>query len=141
MKSDSGGEMESCRSSDSELEQQHQHHQMHRTSTGANSIPPQANGLDGRRLADHLALNQTELLRLKLECQRLFQDNCGYREKLQRMRYLMADPDRQTLGLEKEVDRLRCQLKAVGLPIIRQNMLALFLSSFNCLDRLFSYRS
>ena len=136
MKSDSGGEMESCRSSDSENindidlpkfnirdgSQNTQHNQRNSVSSedsaGRNKSTPSMdteypNTVD--RLAEQLAERDMELLKSKLECQRL--------NKLMANVQLKSDtiPEgisklqhrKRNLELEKEVDQLRWQLKAM----------------------------
>ena len=92
MKSDSGGEMESCRSSDSELQD----------SNSGSSSP--ANLL---MLGENLAEKETELIKVKLECRRLQEDNISMNQQLR------IKKDKRILDLEKEVDHLKWQLNAV----------------------------
>ncbi len=74
MKSDSGGEMESCRSSDSELERE-----LHEKEREIQQLQREVN--TGCR---SLAERDTELFRIRLECQRLLEDNRSLRDQLSR---------------------------------------------------------
>jgi len=80
MKSDSGGEMESCRSSDSELERE-----LHEKEREIQQLQRDVN--NGCR---NLAERDTELFRIRLECQRLLEDNRKLREQLSRFLNLLA---------------------------------------------------
>ena len=135
MKSDSGGEMESCRSSDSENindidlpkfnirdgSQSTQHNQRNSVSSEDSAGRNKSTSMDTEypntvdRLAEQLAERDMELLKSKLECQRL--------NKLMSNVQLKTDtiPEgvsklqhrKRNLELEKEVDQLRWQLKAM----------------------------
>jgi chromosome segregation ATPase len=74
MKSDSGGEMESCRSSDSELERE-----LHEKEREIQTLHRELTS--GYR---SLAERDTELVRIRLECQRLLEDNRHLREQTAR---------------------------------------------------------
>lgn len=74
MKSDSGGEMESCRSSDSELERE-----LHEKEREIQILQRELSS--GYR---SLAERDTELVRVRLECQRLLEDNRHLRDQAAR---------------------------------------------------------
>ena len=65
MKSDSGGEMESCRSSDSELERE-----IHEKEREIQTLQREVSSV-----YRNLAERDTELVRIRLECQRLLEEN------------------------------------------------------------------
>ena len=80
MKSDSGGEMESCRSSDSELERE-----LHEKEREIQTLHRELTS--GYR---SLAERDTELVRIRLECQRLLEDNRHLREQTARYAILLS---------------------------------------------------
>lgn len=101
MKSDSGGELESCRSSDSGLE---------RELAGKEREICERD----RELAQcyrDLTERDTDLVRLRLECQRLLEENRELKDTEAKLR-LFSDPRRQ-FELEKEVEHLKWQLAQV----------------------------
>merc|ERR1719288_366884 len=126
MKSDSGGEMESCRSSDSETIHEpssliKRGRSLHSKSTKRNSISSEDS--TGRskstlnedvlyrktleQLTDQLAEKDTELVRSKMECQRLNQLVTGPRSKSEEGVKERSNYDqhrKRNLELEKEVD-------------------------------------
>ena len=104
MKSDSGGEMESCRSSDSELEREL--HEKER------EIEERDRELTNcyRTLAER----DTELIKVRLECQRLLEDNRYLRDQLNELK-AYANPKKQ-LEMEKEIDTLKWHLSVVSPP-------------------------
>ena len=104
MKSDSGGEMESCRSSDSGLAERE-------LAEKEREICER-----DRELAAcyrHLAERDTDLVQVRMECQRLLVSNRGMRENLERLR-LYSNP-RRHLELEKEIEHLKWSLTQVRL--------------------------
>merc|ERR1711899_283718 len=72
MKSDSGGEMESCRSSDSELERE-----LHEKEREI-----QERDRELTNCYRTIAERDTELIKVRLECQRLLEDNRNLRDQL-----------------------------------------------------------
>ena len=112
MKSDSGGEMESCRSSDSEsggggggvL-----HDSTRGSGTSGSSPSPSADSSSSSSnmvgvMADSLAEKEAELLKVKMECRRLQEANANLTAKLRTGQTRTAAP---ASDLEKEVDHLR----------------------------------
>jgi len=129
MKSDSGGEMESCRSSDSESGGGLQDSTLGGSSTSTGSSPSPSSsdlassssdaGAGGHAsstpsaaaaaaMADTLAEKETELVRLKLEVRRLQEANATLIQG-----GVAVGRDKRTLELEKEVDHLKWQLSAM----------------------------
>ena len=104
MKSDSGGEMESCRSSDSELQDST------RDSGASESPPPPSANLIS--MGENLVEKETELLKVKMECKRLEEANSVLNQQLRTRK------DKRVLDLEKEVDHLKWQLSAVSIILV-----------------------
>lgn len=102
MKSDSGGEMESCRSSDSELERE-----LHEKEREIQQLQRELSS-SYRSLAER----DTELFRVRLECQRLTEDNRSLREQTSRFKLYGPQTKRQ-LEMEQEIDQLRWKLVAM----------------------------
>ena len=102
MKSDSGGEMESCRSSDSELEREL--HEKER------EIEERDRELTNcyRTIAER----DTELIKVRLECQRLLEDNRNLREEIKDLKN-HCNPKKQ-IEMEKEIDSLKWHLSVVS---------------------------
>ena len=135
MKSDSGGEMESCRSSDSETIHEpssliKRGRPLHSKSAQRSSISSEDStgrsklGFDGDmsfhktldQLTDQLAERDTELLRTKMECQRLNQLVIKTRSKSEDINDEGSKYNqhrKRNLELEKEVDNLKWQLNAM----------------------------
>ena len=135
MKSDSGGEMESCRSSDSETIHEpssliKRGRPLHSKSAQRSSISSEDStgrsklGFDGDmsfhktldQLTDQLAERDTELLRTKMECQRLNQLVIKTRSKSEDTNDEGSKYNqhrKRNLELEKEVDNLKWQLNAM----------------------------
>ena len=104
MKSDSGGEMESCRSSDSELERE-----LHEKEREIEERD--------RELTNCLrtvAERDTELIKVRLECQRLLECNRNLREQLNDLK-VNCNP-KKTMEMEKEIDSLKWHLSVVSYP-------------------------
>ena len=97
MKSDSGGEMESCRSSDSEGGGG-VHDSTRGSGTSGSSPSPTSNMVVV--IMDSLAEKEAELLKVKMECRRLQEANASLTAKLRPRAASASD-------LEKEVDHLR----------------------------------
>ena len=102
MKSDSGGEMESCRSSDSGLERE--------LAEKEREICERERELSV--CYRHLAERDTDLVRVRMECQRLLEDNRELKEQVKELRRY-SNP-RRHLELEKEIEHLRWQLSQVS---------------------------
>lgn len=111
MKSDSGGEMESCRSSDSELEREL--HEKER------EIEERDRELTScyRTIAER----DTELVRVRLECQRLLEDNRNINAQLSHIKQY-SNPKKQ-IDLEKEIENLKWHLGIVSIESLMINLM------------------
>ncbi|XP_059078903.1 uncharacterized protein LOC131877308 isoform X2 [Tigriopus californicus] len=98
MKSDSGGEMESCRSSDSGLERE--------LAEKEREICERDRELS--TCYRNLAERDTELVRVRMECQRLLENNRELRDQIRDLK-LYSNP-RRHFELEKEVEHLKWHL-------------------------------
>ena len=103
MKSDSGGEMESCRSSDSELERE-----LHEKEREI-----QERDRELTNCYRTIAERDTELIKVRLECQRLLEDNRNLRDQLNDLK-AYTNPKKQ-MEMEKEIDSLKWHLSVVSL--------------------------
>ena len=106
MKSDSGGEMESCRSSDSELERElHEKEKeiLERDRELTNCY---------RTLAER----DTDLIKVRLECQRLLEDNRQLRSQLNDLKTLgfSGNNSKKQMEMEKEIENLKWHLSIVS---------------------------
>ena len=102
MKSDSGGEMESCRSSDSELERE-----LHEKEREI-----QERDRELTNCYRTIAERDTELIKVRLECQRLLEDNRNLRDQLNDLK-AYTNPKKQ-MEMEKEIDSLKWHLSVVS---------------------------
>ena len=105
MKSDSGGEMESCRSSDSELERE-----LHEKEREI-----QERDRELTNCYRTIAERDTELIKVRLECQRLLEDNRNLRDQLNDLK-AYTNPKKQ-MEMEKEIDSLKWHLSVVSVLI------------------------
>ena len=111
MKSDSGGEMESCRSSDSELERElHEKEKeiLERDRELTNCY---------RTLAER----DTDLIKVRLECQRLLEDNRQLRSQLNDLKTLGfsgGNNSKRQIEMEKEIENLKWHLSIVSSIIV-----------------------
>lgn len=103
MKSDSGGEMESCRSSDSELERE-----LHEKEREI-----QERDRELTNCYRTIAERDTELIKVRLECQRLLEDNRHLRDQLEHLE-AHTNPKKQ-MEMEKEIDSLKWHLSVVSI--------------------------
>ena len=104
MKSDSGGEMESCRSSDSELERElHEKEKeiLERDRELTNCY---------RTLAER----DTDLIKVRLECQRLLEDNRQLRSQINNFSEKGGVTSKRQIEMEKEIDSLKWHLSIVS---------------------------
>jgi len=101
MKSDSGGEMESCRSSDSELERE-----LHEKEREI-----QERDRELTNCYRTIAERDTELIKVRLECQRLLEDNRNLRDQLNDLK-AYTNPKKQ-MEMEKEIDSLKWHLSVM----------------------------
>ena len=102
MKSDSGGEMGSCRSSDSELERE-----LHEKEREI-----QERDRELTNCYRTIAERDTELIKVRLECQRLLEDNRNLRDQLNDLK-AYTNPKKQ-MEMEKEIDSLKWHLSVVS---------------------------
>jgi chromosome segregation ATPase len=100
-KSDSGGEMESCRSGDSELERE-----LHEKERGI-----QERDRELTNCYRTIAERDTELIKVRLECQRLLEDNRNLRDQLNDLK-AYTNPKKQ-MEMEKEIDSLKWHLSVM----------------------------
>ena len=116
MKSDSGGEMESCRSSDSELERE---------------LHEKEREIEERdRELTHcyrtIAERDTELIRVRLECQRLLEENREVKEQVKQIQDY-SNPKKQ-MEMEKEIENLKWHLSIVSITNTQCGNFRIFLS-------------
>ena len=119
MKSDSGGEMESCRSSDSELERElHEKEKeiLERDRELTNCY---------RTLAER----DTDLIKVRLECQRLLEDNRQLRSQLNDLKTLgfSGNNSKKQMEMEKEIENLKWHLSIVSFCLNYRTLFEIFI--------------
>lgn len=110
----SDAEMESCRSSDSGLEREHHSVSEMKAQQGSTlglMSLGQVKDLGTAHFQRQLAERDADLVRVRLECQRLLEDNRHLRDEVEKLR-LYSNPKRQLI-LEREIEDLRWQLSQV----------------------------
>ena len=95
--------MESCRSSDSELERE-----LHEKEREIEERDRELNNCY-RTLAER----DTELIKVRLECQRLLEDNRYLRDQLNELKTYGVNSKKQ-MEMEKEIDTLKWHLSVVS---------------------------